>query len=194
MTDYTAQLAVEEYRALRATIRERGSLRVLVTAITFLSWAAFLLVAFSLFVVPYIALVPLAALWAGFEVAYAIHIGVERIGRYLELRYETVTGDGPRWEHLAARPPGPSGGVHALFLPVFMVAIVIGLLTAALMAAGPAAAENGATIELLVVAVLHGAVLARMLAAARFAASQRDRDRAALRAALDTGSSPSSSN
>ncbi len=36
----TSALGVEEYRALRATINARGTLRLSVAALTFLAWAA----------------------------------------------------------------------------------------------------------------------------------------------------------
>src|SRR5688572_14729222 len=36
---FRSELAHEEFRALRATIRERGTLRLLVVLITFVAWA-----------------------------------------------------------------------------------------------------------------------------------------------------------
>ena len=74
-------LAVEEYRALRATIRERGTMRLVVALITFVAWAAGALAVVSWGSVSALALLPLLVLVAGFEVVFATHVGVERIGR-----------------------------------------------------------------------------------------------------------------
>src|SRR5215472_6113796 len=97
MTDERGILACEEYRALRATIRQRGTARALVSALTFVSWAVLVVwlahggspVAFYL--------IPLLVLWVGFEVVFGLHVGVERIGRYLQVFYETSDGM-PKWE------------------------------------------------------------------------------------------------
>ena len=44
----------------------------------------------------------LAILVGGFEAIHALHVGAERIGRYLQVYYED-TPDGPRWETTASR-------------------------------------------------------------------------------------------
>jgi hypothetical protein len=76
-------LALAEYRELRATIRERGSLRHLTILITFSVWTATMLWAASTFSVPIFFVLPLVVLVAGFEVAFALHVAVERIGRFI---------------------------------------------------------------------------------------------------------------
>jgi hypothetical protein len=178
-------LAVEEYRALRATIRERGTMRALVTTITFVSWAALSLAAAALFVLPPLALIPLLALAAGFEAIFAIHVGVERIGRYIQRRFET--GEGlPGWEHAAmkigaARQAG--GGIDPLMTWPFVLATLLNLMVVLIMQTDPGPIEEGlATLEgapppsFAVFALLHAAFLVRVFSARRFARGQRERD------------------
>src|SRR5262249_48227793 len=101
MTEMRSELAVEEYRALRATIRERGTARVVITTFTFVAWAALVLTVQAVFPQPVSSLIPLLVLGAGFESVFSLHIGVERIGRYLQARYETPAEGAPAWEHTA---------------------------------------------------------------------------------------------
>lgn len=177
---------LEEYRALRATIRERGSLRFLVTSITFSAWAAVLTTLCAVTVVPTYILVPLAVLAAGFELNLAIHVGVERVGRYLQLKYERDPQSAAGWEHAVMKLQVPRGGVDALFLVVFLSALALTFVVALwLEAAGTGPDEIGAIrIETLVVAVLHAIVAARWLQAARYARSQRARELPAFEAAM----------
>jgi hypothetical protein len=177
---------LEEYRALRATIRERGSLRFLVTSITFSAWAAVLTTLCAVTVVPTFILVPLAVLAAGFELNLAIHVGVERVGRYLQLKYERDPQSAAGWEHAVAKLQVPRGGVDALFLVVFLSALALTFVVALwLEAAGTGPEEIGVIrIETLAVAVLHAIVAARWLQAARYAKSQRARELPAFEAAL----------
>jgi hypothetical protein len=124
-------LAREEFAALRATIRERGTLRLLVTAITFVSWVTLALLAWRGGVsVPFSALATLVVLAAGFEIVFNIHVGVERIGRYLQSRYERPAQGAPRWEHDAmaiGRNPALAPGIDSLFTPVFVAAALLNL-------------------------------------------------------------------
>jgi hypothetical protein len=179
-------VGLEEYRALRATIRERGSLRFLVTSITFSAWAAVLTTLCAVTVVPAFILIPLALLAAGFELNLAIHVGVERVGRYLQLKYERDHQSAAGWEHAVMKLEVPRGGVDALFLAIFFSTLALNFVVALWLAAaitGPD--EIGAIrIETLVVAVLHAIVAARWLQAAKYARSQRDRELAAFEAAL----------
>jgi hypothetical protein len=179
--DLPNALRVEEYRALRATIRERGSMRLFVIPLTFVAWAAILLAVLAAGPAPGLALLPLLALAAGFESAFSLHVGVERIGRYLEHRYE-VAPDGPGWEHLTAalaRQPALAAGIDPLFTRLFAVAVLatVGLV---LSIAGPwpagvwdraaRAAELGTA----------AAFLSRQFAARRFTRAQRERDLAVI--------------
>ncbi len=88
--------------------------------VTFIGWA---LVAGTLTVLgsnPATALFSLAVLAGGFEAIHALHVGVERIGRYLQVFYEG-TPDGPKWETTAMSvgPALPGGGIDPLFTVVF---------------------------------------------------------------------------
>ena len=77
---------LEEYRALRETIRERGTVRVWLAVMSTAAWAALALSALALAPWPVATLLPLLMLAAGFEGVFALHTGVERIGRYLLYR------------------------------------------------------------------------------------------------------------
>ena len=79
----------EEYRALRATIRERGTARVCIFAGGIVAWAAVTITTAAMASTPLATLLPLLVLAAAFEVVFALHIGVERIGRYLQVFHET---------------------------------------------------------------------------------------------------------
>jgi len=48
----------------------------------------------------------------GFEAIHALHVGAERIGRYLQVYYEDAP-DAPRWETtaMAVGPALPGGGI-----------------------------------------------------------------------------------
>src|SRR5262245_11891030 len=115
MSDLSEQLRVAEYRALRDTIRQRGSLRVTLAVLTFSVWAATILTVSSLSSLPYFSLVPLVVLVAGFEAVFALHTGVERIGRYIQVHHEPASNGQARWEDAAMGFRGPGAGVHPLF-------------------------------------------------------------------------------
>ena len=135
-----ADLAALEYAALRATIAARGTWRVGVAVATVAAWAATLVAVLSLLPYPAAALIPLSVLVAGAEAVRVLHLGVERIGRYLQVLYEPIGGV-PAWERTAMQlgPAMPGAGGHPLFLPVFGVALVVNLL--ALWTPGPTSAE-----------------------------------------------------
>src|SRR5262245_1458044 len=93
----------ERYRALRATIRERGTARVWMFVIGVCVWASLAVAATAFGEPPVATLIPLLVLGATFEAVYALHVGVERIGRYLEVFFDDS------WESAAmafGRPPG----------------------------------------------------------------------------------------
>ena len=186
MASDRVDLAVEEYRALRATIRERGTMRALVTTITFVSWAALSLAAAALFVLPPLALIPLLALAAGFEAVFAIHVGVERVGRYIQRRFET--GDGlPGWEHAAMKAGAvkqAGGGIDPLMTWLFVFATLLNLMVVLIMQTDPGPIEEATLTtfdgpppaSLAFFTVVHAAFLVRVFAARRFARGQRERD------------------
>jgi hypothetical protein len=173
--DFTPDpLRQEEFRALRATIRERGSLRVATALGGLVSWAALHLAVQAWFPTPVTFLVPLLILVAAFEGVYALHIGVERIGRYIEACYETGMGEavqGPQWEHAAhafgRRFTDGAGRLDPLFAVVFVSATVLNLVPIVLQTVG------GPPVELIVYGSLHLLVILRIARARRFASRQR---------------------
>jgi hypothetical protein len=111
-------------------------------------------------------LVSLGVLVAGFEAIHGLHVGVERIGRYLQVFYEN-DGDGPLWESTAMRlgPGLPGAGVDPLFTLVFVAATLVNLVLVAF-------PPRSSVWEGLVVAA-HVAFLVRVVRARRAAAQQR---------------------
>jgi hypothetical protein len=172
-------LALEEYRALRATIRERGTLRTIVIGLTFLSWAGLLTVAHAIVYVPFLGLVSLVQLAVGFEIVFGLHTAVERVGRYLQARYEPGDRSLPAWEHTAmavGARPALRTGVDPLASGFFMLATVLNVIPTALISAdGPRFAEI-VPAELLLSALVHALFIARIVRGRRFAATQRTRD------------------
>src|SRR5204863_9188828 len=110
----------EEFSALRSTIRDRGTVRMILLPVAFGLWAAAAVATTATIQLPIAALVPLLVLAAGFEAIYALHVNVERIGRYLQVFHEPNGG----WEHVAMTfgQRFPGGGPGALFSPLFRLA------------------------------------------------------------------------
>jgi len=174
-------LALAEYQELRATIRQRGSLRHLLVLITFSVWTATMLWSANTFAVPIFFVLPLIVLIAGFEVTFALHIGVERIGRFIQVRYEKDASGAISWERTAMALRLPGGGLDPLFLKIFLVAVTFNLLIGTWMssiAAAPPEAVFG-RIELAIFVLAHSAAVLRWMSAARYARSQRVRELAA---------------
>lgn len=158
----------EEYAALRATIRERGTARMVLLPVTFAIWAAVAVATTATIQLPIATLLPLLVLAAGFEAIYALHINVERIGRYLQVFHEPEGG----WEHVAMEfgRRFPGRGPDALFSALFLMATAINYLPIAL---------GGTTPELVAGGLLH-LLLALHIGTARSRASnqrQQDLDR-----------------
>jgi hypothetical protein len=169
MTDLRAL----EYDSLRATIRLRGTLRPALLVFVIAGWAGLTLWVFTTDVVSAATLVPLAVLAAGFEAIYALHVSVERIGRYLQVQYETTPG----WETTALsysqrfRSPGPNG----LFSGIFLITTAVNYLPAAL---------SGTVPELAGLGIAHALFVVRVLVAVRRAGRQRVEDLERLRTLL----------
>src|SRR5882672_9752506 len=158
----------DEFRVLRATIQQRGTARMLVLPIVFVGWAGTAVATAAVITVAISTLVPLLILVAGFEAIFALHVSVERIGRYLQVFHE---GDAdPAWEHIASRfsQKFPAAGHDPLFGRLFVLATSVNFLPAAL------GWENMA--ELVVLAALHLVFINRVRLARAFAASQRAED------------------
>lgn len=111
---------IEEYSALRATIRERGTARVWIFVAGLAAWAAAVIATASLASLPIATLLPLLLLAGVFEAVYALHTGVERVGRYIQVFYE-----GDEDTYVAATAPavptafgaGPASGPATAPLP-----------------------------------------------------------------------------
>ena len=155
----------DEYRALRATIRERGTARICLFGGGFAAWAALTLATAALASTPVATLLPLLVLAALFEAIYALHVGVERIGRYIQVFHEGAGHQG--WEHLAmafGRPAGASS-VDALFTMPFVLAAVFNI--------APAFLVRPTIEEIVFVTGAHALFLLRLFVARAAAARQR---------------------
>ena len=161
------RLREREYEALRATIRERGTARVVVASAALAVWAALVVAIAAAVPIPAAALVPLVVLAAAFEAVYGLHTGVERVGRYLQVFH------GDMWEEtaMAYGQRFPAGGPDPLFGPVFWLAAVVNLL--------PLLLASTTLAEAVPIGLAHVAFMGRVLTARRQAARQRavDRDR-----------------
>jgi len=161
-------LSDTEYAVLRRTIAGRGTARMILFPITMIGWAALALVVLTFAEAPVASLYPLAVLVGGFEAIHALHVGVERIGRYLQVYYENADM-GPRWETtvMAVGPALPGGGIDPLFSLVFASATFVNIIPA--LALQPRATST----EIGVIGVLHLAVVIRIVRARGAAARQR---------------------
>lgn len=160
----------DEYGTLRATIKERGTARMVVLPIIFIGWAATAVATAAVITVAVSTLVPLLVLVAGFEAVFALHVNVERIGRYLQVFHEeSEATTGPRWEHVAMafgqRFPGT--GPDPLFGRLFVLATSVNFLPAAL---------GGDVPEIVLLAAVHLLFVNRVRLARTFASTQRAQD------------------
>jgi hypothetical protein len=121
-----------EFTVLRQTIAVRGTVRMALLPITVIGWTAVAAALLQGSSFPgLLALVPLSVLIAGFEAIHALNVGVERIGRYLQVYYEG-SADAPMWETTAMSvgPGLPGGGIDPLFTVVFTAASALNLVLA----------------------------------------------------------------
>jgi hypothetical protein len=106
-----------------------------------------------------------------FEVVFTLHVGVERIGRYLAVFHESTT-ETARWEHTAiafGRPAGAASG-DPLFVVMFLLAGVFNMTPALLLQPIP--------VELVFVGGAHTLFILRVLVARHTALRQRAIDQA----------------
>ena len=159
-------LTESEFAALRQTIASRGTARMALFPATMLGWAALAGTLPILGGSPVASLFSLGVLAAGFEAIHALHVGVERIGRYLQVFYEGE-GEGPKWETTAMSvgPALPGGGVDPLFTVVFACAVIVNLI--------PALLPSPTRLEIGVIGAFHAALLVRLVRARGAAARQR---------------------
>ncbi|HYU78378.1 MAG TPA: hypothetical protein VEK56_05295 [Vicinamibacterales bacterium] len=166
-------LPAEEYRALRATIAGRGGLRLALSLGGLSAWALTLVAILAWLPNPIAGSIPLVLLLATFEVNRMLHLGIERIGRFLQVFYEDQAAEPaalPGWERTAMSfgPARPGAGGHPLLLAVFIIATLVNFLAVVL--PGPLPLELGA------MAVPHVAFLIWIAYADRAMAHQRARD------------------
>ena len=156
---------LEEYRALRGTIRERGTARICIFVLGLIAWAGLVLGSAALSAPPVETLLPLLVLAGVFEAVFALHIGVERIGRYIQVFLE----DGAGWE-TAAMAYGQSyrGGPDALFTFVFVAATALNFL--------PVMVADPVVVEVVAIGAAHLCLVARIVFARREAGRQRATD------------------
>jgi hypothetical protein len=155
-----------EYRALRATIRERGTARVYTFAGGIAAWGALTIATAALASTPLGTLLPLLVLAAVFEGVFALHVGVERIGRYLQVFYE-AEDTGARWEHIAMAFGRPAGAAttDALFPVPFLLAAIFNL--------APALIVQPTIQELIFIGGAHALFVVRLVVARGAARRQR---------------------
>ncbi len=162
---------LEEYKALRATIRDRGTARVWIFVVGLAVWGGLLLGTAVAVSGPVGTLLPLLVLVSVFEAVYALHTGVERIGRYVQVFHES---DGiattARWEHtaMAFGRADTRSGPDPLFAPVFVLAALCNFIPAILAGAVP--------VEWAVIGAVHLLFVGHVLLAKRRAAGQRRAD------------------
>jgi hypothetical protein len=151
-----------EFRVLRDTIAWRGTVRMVLVPVSVFGWA-FVAIGSPPAAIP--SLLALAVLVAGFEAVHALHVGVERIGRYVQVFYEE-NGGGPSWEQTAMRigPGLPGGGVDPLFTAVFAGAAILNALRVV---------WSPLTNWHLLAIALHALFIVRLVRAKRAAAGQR---------------------
>jgi hypothetical protein len=160
----------DEYKALRATIRERGTTRVWIVLVGTVAWAAAALTTAAVALPPLVTLIPLLVLATTFEITFALHTGVERVGRYIQVFFEEPTVNAA-WEHRIMEF-GRFGerrlSTDPLFARSFLIGVVLNLVT--VLVSGPIA------IEWAVLGVAHALLVVRILTARREAAGQRAAD------------------
>jgi hypothetical protein len=122
---------------------------------------------------------------AGFEAIHALHVGVERIGRYLQVYYE-VSNDGPQWETtcMLVGPSLPGGGVDPLFTMLLGGAAIANVI--------PLLAVMPSPVVLAIVGLLHALFLVRLVRARWAAARQRTVELESYRAIRSGGPRPRS--
>src|ERR1700738_4031274 len=153
----------DEYSALRATIRERGTARVCVFVAGIVAWTAATIATAALASSPIASLLPLLLLACVFEAIFALHVGVERIGRYLQVFYEGPSG----WESMAMSFGRPHGAAttDALFTVPFLLAALFNI--------APALLLSPIRAELIFVGGAHVLFILRLVVARATASRQR---------------------
>jgi hypothetical protein len=157
-------IELEEYRQLRATVRQRGSLRVVLFVVTMGTWAVVAGLVGTFISLPLASLLPLIVLVSGFEAVHQLHVAVERIGRYLYVRYESGM-ERPMWETaIAAFAAGHRPSTRpadAIFSLVFIAAVAVTFLISVMGATLPEMAGIGAIHALAIVRIISARIAAK---------------------------------
>jgi hypothetical protein len=160
-------LAGSEYETLRATIRERGTMRIYVVLVGITSWGALAATLVLTGVQGGVILVPLLVLAATFELNFYVYSVVERIGRYIQVFYEEPNAWGG-WETTAMKYGAAfPAGFDPLFFNIFAIAAAVNFLTSLEVATPGWRATS---------LLLHAAFAYRIVTARKAAASQRALD------------------
>ena len=156
----------EEYRALRATIRERGTAKVWLLLVGMVGWGALTIATAALASLPVATFLPLLVLAVTFEAIFNLHVGVERIGRYLQVFHEGESG----WEHTAMSfgRPLKGTGTDPLFVAHFLIATLLNII--------PALLAQPVQLEITVVGIAHLLFVIRVMLAKGSASRQRAAD------------------
>jgi hypothetical protein len=154
-----------------------------IVPVTCLGWAVLTLILLLAGGPPVGTLISLAVLVGGFEAVHALHVGAERIGRYLQVYYETRP-DGPHWETavMTVGPALPGGGIDPLFSVVFAGAAIINLI--------PVMVRLPTAIELGVIVLLHATFVFRIVRARLAASRQRAVELESFKAMQSRGPNP----
>lgn len=133
--------------------------------VIFIGWGATAIATNALITVSVSTLVPLLVLAAGYEAVFALHVNVERVGRYLQVFHEQSGG----WEHVAMRfgQRFPGSGPDPLFSRLFTLAVSINFIPVLLVGEIP---------EIVVLAILNLIFINRVRLGRQFAARQRSED------------------
>jgi hypothetical protein len=178
-------IQLEEFRALRASVRERAIARVLLLAMTWLGWAALATAIMLVVPAPLLLTVPLVVLLAAFEVNLATVRAAERVSHYLRVVFEerrAVSGWETASADLASRYPGSVG--DPLFLWVFVAVLCANYVCVVIAipeTADPARARED-SLDLALVTALHLALVLRFVLARRALRAGRTRELDRLRA------------
>jgi len=131
-----------------------------------IGWAALTTATAALASLPVATFLPLLVLSVTFEAVFNLHVGVERIGRYLQVFHEDETG----WEHtaMAFGRPLKGTGTDPLFIAHFLIATFLNIV--------PALLAEPVQLEITVVGTVHLLFVARVLLARHSASKQRAAD------------------
>src|SRR5690606_38994366 len=114
----------------------------------------------STMTLPVATLLPLLVLAGLFEAIVALHVGVERVGRYLQVHFEQgADAGGRRWEHAAMSfgAAAAKGTPSPIFAGTFLLATLANFVPVVLAGAVP--------VEYVTVGVVHLLFVARVVAA-----------------------------